>query len=1124
MADPPPPLPRCDQMTPDPRSGAPRALLADALEAMPDAAALTDADGVILWANAAFQALTGYRPDEAAGRPIDLGGGGGPLRDAIRGGRPWHGELPGRRKDGSTFHEAASLTPLGGRWLAVRMDITARKVAELKARDEAERFDLARAGVALGVWDWDVVTGVTCWDEGLYRLFGLEPFSVPASLEAFSAVCHPDDFEAVMKALEDAIAGVRPYDIQFRIPLAGGGMRHLIANGTVVRDEAGRPLRMAGLNIDITSAVRTREALRESEERFRRTFDESGIGMATVGLDGHFLSVNRALCAMVGYSEAELLATGFQAITHPDDLSPDLANVEALLAGRIAGFEMEKRYLHKRGHEVWVILTVSLARGASGEPLYFISQIQDITRRKKLEEELRRSEEHFRLLIENASDFVTTVHADGTVGYTGPSISRLGYDADEMRGKQVLDYVHPEDAPAIAAAMAECLAARGAIVKTECRLRHGDGSWRWVENMGRAVTEDGATHIVVNARDITERRRAEEELARIARELAEARDVADAASRAKSEFLAGMSHEIRTPMNGVLGMSDLLLGTELSAEQREYTRLIRLSAEALLHVVNDILDLSKIEAGKMDLSPAPFSPREELASTLKALALRADQKGLELACVVDHGVPEVLEADSGRLRQIVVNLVGNAIKFTDAGEVVLEARMAGPSRLELAVRDTGVGIAPARQEAIFRAFEQEAGDARRQGTGLGLTISSRLARLMGGGISVESVPGRGSTFRVEVEARPAAAVMPPSWADKLRALQGLRVLVAAPSAATRAAARSALERAGLEVVEAATAEEAAALAGGGLAVRVLDVAMPGAAGLPDGPTVLLSGVGRGTASPVAAVVAKPTSERELVQAVYSAIAGGPVERDRSGRPAAPPRRLRVLLAEDDPVNQFLALRILERCGHRATPVTTGRDAVAAFRRQPFDVVLMDWQMPHMGGEEATRLIREMERGRTARVPIIALTAHALVADRRRCLDAGCDAVLTKPFLAEDLAAAIRDAVPSATGFRREAALDNAGGNQALLQGLIRLFLDTAPESLAGLADAAGRGDRAGVAAACHKLRGAVGVFGDHASAEALYALERAALDGGGMAGPHAEAAACLGRLSADLRSALDAAG
>ena len=943
----------------------------------------------------------------------------------------------------------------------------------------------------------------------------------------------------------------RPQTLELRWRRANGAWLALILT---LRDLSGDPA-VGGIVIhcrDVTVQRQAERELRESEARYRQLVDVSPNGII-VHEQGHIVYCNAEAVRIAGAkSSDELIGRAILDLV-------DTKNV-ARAKARLAQMEREPgplamvdvRFVRLDGTRVEIEGT-SAPFTLEGRTLIH-TVLRDVTTRKEAERALREGEERFRTLVDALGDGVVLQMADYSIVTCNASAVRItGLTADQMVGRAPRPEgwtIVKEDGSRFDLAQHPSLVAlqSGKASSRLLGIRDRDRPLRWISVNTRPLFRSGELlpyAAVSSVIDVTERVNAQR-----AEQLSRQR--AEEASRAKSEFLANMSHEIRTPMNGVIGMVDLVLDTDLSAEQREHLEIAKSSADALLTVINDILDFSKIEAGRTELDLHAFRLGATLDETLRTLAIRAHRKGLELTADVSPEVPDALIGDAGRLRQVIVNLVGNAMKFTAEGEVALdvalESRSGDDVVLHVAVRDTGIGIAPEKQKLIFEAFAQADSSTTRQfgGTGLGLAISERLVAAMGGRLWVESTLGSGSTFHFTVALRcdPNPAALPDAGSVASRRppdLRGMRVLVADDNATNRLILERMLH--GWEMqptladggASAIAAVERAARDGAPFRIILLDAQMPEMDGFAvaerlsaradcAGSVVMMlsssnqsADVARCREIGVALHMTKPVRQSQLFNAMITAVDTSP----REPRPArATPlgmraiavRPLRVLVAEDNAVNQRLAVSLLERRGHSATVATDGRQAVEATARERFDLVLMDVQMPVMGGLEATAAIRARERAMgSERLPIIAMTAHTMAGDRERCLEAGMDGYVAKPIQSARLFEAI-DAVVPGVGIapppeRRptsvsddddggaEPVLDralldrNVDGDAELRAELIGLFADECPRLVAELRAGAIAGDAVRVGAAAHTLKSAAGSMAGVRLASAALALE-----------------------------------
>ncbi|HEX2090006.1 MAG TPA: PAS domain S-box protein [Actinomycetota bacterium] len=1058
------------------------------LETSPTAIVTVDMTGTVTSWNPAAERLLGYSREETIGRNIDdLVASHPEIREEAdritreaQSGEQLHYITRRTRKDGSLVDVDAVAAPIYVGGETVGFYAMYSDISELQEQRRYFQSLLEVSPTAMVVTD--LQTNVTSWNPAAEQLFGY------TAEEAIGR--HIDDLVATREDVraealsysEAATKGERLQVVARRTRKDGSLVDVQLYSAPVVVED--RVLGFVAAYHDVGEIQRQR---RYSEA----VLQLSPTAIVTVDEQFHVTSWNPAAEQLFGYTAEEAIGR------HVDDLvanSPEIRDEAASVNERGARGE-GARLLTRRTRKDGSFLDVEMVAApvyVAGERVGNVVIYHDIS-------EIQRQKRYYETLIEVSPIAVVLISNEGTITSWSPAAERLfGYTAEEAIGKDIDDVVanDPEIREEGRALLAQALA--GAELHAVTRRTRKDGTLVDVELLASPVFIGGErVGFYTLYHDISE--------------LQQARRDAEAAARAKSAFLATMSHEIRTPLNAVIGMTGLLLDTNLAPEQQRFAEVIRNSGDTLLSVINEILDFSKIEAGRLDLEDQPFDLSNCIESVLELVATTAAEKGLDLAYSLDPEVPQTIRGDETRLRQILLNLVNNAVKFTERGEVVLTLGATqrrggngseGAYELHFAVRDTGIGIPEDRMDRLFESFSQvDASTTRRYGgTGLGLAISKRLVELMNGRMWVESRVGEGSTFHFTINAESAPAV-PPAYRRRSPELQGKRVLIVDDNATNRQILRRQTESWGMLARETESPREALEWIrrGDPFDIGILDMQMPDMDGLTLAgeirnhrdanalPLVMLTSIGR-HAEPgmeeFAVNLTKPIKPSQLFDALMDVFGQHPAAEARAApaaqveRPA--PGGLRVLVAEDNAVNQQLAVLLLQKLGYRADLAGDGTEVLEALERQPYDVVLMDVQMPEMDGMEATRRIHQ--RWPAERRPyIIAVTANAMEGDREACLAAGMDDYLSKPIREEELSAALtRSPQKYSKPVLDPEALERlrqAVGNDEVVGQLARTFLEDSERILGELRVDITSGRAEETRRQAHSLKSTAATFG-----------------------------------------------
>jgi PAS domain S-box-containing protein len=911
-----------------------------------------------------------------------------------------------------------------------------------KLRLERQRWSLLLATNQDAIFDLDFETGAVFFSPQWVGQFGYLPDELTPNRANWLERIHPDDRDGVEASLAGYLEQrAASYDIEYRLRHRAGHWCWIRAKAHAVWNEEGKAIRLVGSHTDITarkqaeaeleaSEARLADAsfpgLRTSEERYRELFERNPLPSWIYNTqDFKIQDVNEAAIAHYGWSREEFLGLTVFDIRLPGEAEA----LEAALA-RLASLERSGPWRHRRkdGSTIWVEIAVQDLR--SGCAPLRLTLVHDITGRleaahaiklayagletlvEQRTSELREGELRWRALVESVPQIVWASGPSGEPDYLSPRAAEYtGLPLTELQNGKWLTEVHPADRSK-AVGFWQAAAAAHSLYDVEFRIRSAGGEYRWFRNLGRPMRDANGqiTRWIGTCTDIEDQKRSEgaleDAVARRTTELAEARNRAEKATLAKSQFLAAMSHEIRTPMNGVIGMANLMFDTELTSQQRCFMDAIRSSGEALLTVINDILDLSKIEAGRLALEQTQFDLSTLLDEAVEIVAAQAAAKGLTLSCKVDESVPFDFVGDPVRLRQIILNLLSNAVKFTADGSVSIhvtrEATQNQLAILRFAIKDTGIGLTQVQQEGLFQAFQQADISTSRRfgGTGLGLAISKRLVEMMGGSIGLYSQLGEGSTFWFNVCIEAIAA------SRDVLSFEGSHVALVSKEPGAAAKICSYLERAGIRVSTYPHIPRSGQKRFDLLLVDSSAVAQsPEAAALLQASTAPVAILGSradfkfmiAQIRTVAAFIEKPVRRLPLLRSIQDVFEDKHLNRPAYTENGAGPKvqRAHVLLAEDNKVNQLVARLLLEKLHCRVDIVEDGVAACSAVQRQVYDLVLMDCQMPTMSGFEAAQRIRAFESG-GRRTPILALTAGVLQEERERCYACGMDDFLSKP--------------------------------------------------------------------------------------------------------------------------------
>jgi two-component system, sensor histidine kinase and response regulator len=970
------------------------------------------------------------------------------------------------------------------------------ETSALPAGGSAEFLEFAQAAGGFGVFELNVATGKIKGTSLFFELIGLECRDMTLTREEWLASIHPEDLEGVVQALSSAVATCSGYSTEYRTLSDAGQIRWLAGRGQVLMGGDPSATRAIGTITDITERKRLEDQLHHATESLN--IAQTAAGVATFDFD---FRRNSRICSdnfreLLGIPATTKLddLNGLLAKVHPDDFAI-VRSAPLETTAQSPSYHCEYRLLLDDGGERWIGEKARVSRGRTGDIDRIIGAIVDISDLKRTKAELGSVELRLERALRGMQDGLWEVDLLTNISWYGDGFADLlGYTVEELTNSRdhFMSLIHPDDIERVRLNLTNHLKHR-TVYDVEGRVKHKAGHYEWIRARGQAERAADGTplRLAGGMQLITERKQAEQATL-------DAKLAAEAANRAKSSFLANLSHEIRTPMNGVIGMAQILAETALDNTQREYLDIIRGSAKALLSLLNDVLDLSKIEADRLELENVEFDLIHLLYETVAATALQTAAKGIELIVTIDADVPVQVRADPGRLRQVILNLIGNAVKFTHEGHITLSASArveVDRAALTIEVTDTGIGIPPDRLDRLFKSFSQIDSSTTRHygGTGLGLSIVKRLAELMGGEVGVRSEVGQGSTFWVRVEIDVAKQ-------QPLREPLGLgrRVLIVDDVEPSRDSLSSKLKLYRFETVAVASVDEALDRVANDppFDLVLADELMPGKGGLDllnvlrtDSryqtiPLILLSLFGAEHDAThhdhrPDAVGLKPIRALLLATLIDQILTGKTphVPTVKVVKQATPTfRGCKILLVEDNPVNQRVAQRTLQNLAAEVTIANNGAEALERIANTCFDAVLMDCQMPVMDGFTATRRIRDLERSRGGkRLPIIALTANVMSEDRDNCLAAGMDAHLGKPIepaqVIDALSRYLKADVPT-PAVDRAALRELTGGDLEFERELAETFVSSGDQCLAEIIAALKVSDLETVRKRAHALKGA----------------------------------------------------